>query len=101
MAIFSFICVIVIFLSLCATFYFSWLSRNRHREGRAHAIARSLMNISMGILFIAIASIQFALPTKLWFRYVLIGLIYLIGLYNLYYGVQRYRLYKSEPPNAQ
>lgn len=96
MVIFSFVCVIIIFLSLCSMFYYSWMSRNRHTEGRPHALARSLMNISMGILFIAIASIQFALPTKLWFRYIFIALIYLVGLYNLYYGIQRYRLCKAD-----
>lgn len=100
MVIFSFVCVIVIFLSLCSMFYYSWISRHRHTEGRSHALARSLMNISMGILFVAIASIQFALPTKLWFRYVFIALIYLVGFYNLYYGIQRYRLCKVDT-NAQ
>lgn len=91
----SFLSVIIILLSLCSMFYFSWTSRTRYKEGAQHVQAKGLMNISMGILFFAIASFQFTLPTSNNWRYVLIGIIYLGAWINLYYGIKRYRFAKS------
>lgn len=89
--IFQFLFVIIIFITTSLLVYYSILSRRQSVKPSLRFHYRACMNINMGISFIAIASLQLTIPSAHFIRYALIGLIYLIGLVNLYYGFKRYK----------
>lgn len=86
------ILVAVICLSIFGTFFNSILSRRS--EGIFRRIYQARMNIHMGLMFLAIGSLQFMLPSESGLRLFFICLILAIGLINLYYGVKHHRYYR-------
>lgn len=83
-----------IILTSIGTLYHSIVSRRAERIGKG--MARARMNMNMGILFLSIGTMQLTLSGGYWLRYVLIGLIFLIGLVNLYAGARRLRYFKQQ-----
>ena len=92
----QFFLVATIFVTTSLLIYYSMLSRRQTIEPFVRFRYRALMNIQMGICFTGLASLQLTLQSLQAFQYVLIGLIYLIGLINLYYGIKRYRWSKHK-----
>lgn len=92
---FQFVFILIIFITGCSLVFFSVLSRRQNIESKLRYRYRAQMNISMGICFLAWAGLQLTLPSTHTLRYFLIGLILVIGLINLYYGMKRYRWVKN------
>ncbi|MBN2908979.1 hypothetical protein JQC72_05505 [Polycladomyces sp. WAk] len=67
----------------------------RRSEGNRRGFHQAKMNISMGVMFLAIAGMHFATPGGAWLRTLLNTLILLIGLINLYYGIKHYRHFRT------
>lgn len=81
------------------TIYHSIISRKS--QGANKALHQARMNIQMGILFLSIGILQVLTPGSTPLRIFLIGLIFIVGFINLYYGVKRRKFViaqlKSEP----
>jgi hypothetical protein len=67
----------------------------RRSEGNRRGFHQAKMNISMGVMFLAIAGMHFATPGGAWLRTLLNTLILVIGLINLYYGIKHYRHFRT------
>jgi hypothetical protein len=67
----------------------------RRSEGNRRGFHQAKMNISMGVMFLAIAGMHFATPGGAWLRILLNTLILVIGLINLYYGIKHYRHFRT------
>lgn len=67
----------------------------RRSEGNRRGFYQAKMNISMGVMFLAIAGMHFATPGGAWLRTLLNTLILIIGLVNLYYGIKHYRHFRT------
>ncbi|WP_028776966.1 YtpI family protein [Shimazuella kribbensis] len=78
------ILIVIMILSLCCTVYFSIIYR---RKGANALISRSYMNLSMGILFLALSIhlLTFKLPIL---GKIFATLILLIGIVNVYYSIK-------------
>lgn len=82
------ILIVIMILTLCSTIYFSIVSR---RKGANALLSRSYMNLSMGILFVALSVhlFTFQLPAL---GKIFTTLILLIGLVNIYYSMKMKRI---------
>ncbi|SHE76107.1 hypothetical protein SAMN05444392_10329 [Seinonella peptonophila] len=89
----QFFSVVLIIITFFSVIYHSWLMRSRRKHQQAFQQPLAIMNMSMGLLFLAISIFLITFPGA-WYRYLLIALIAGIGMINLYYGVQRYRWQK-------
>lgn len=87
MAILTVCLFVIMLLTFCSTIYFSILFR---RKGANALLARSYMNLSMGILFIALAIHLFTFTLPIIGK-ILASLIVLIGAINVYHGFKQKR----------
>jgi uncharacterized MnhB-related membrane protein len=92
----TFILIIIMILTLCSTIYFSIVSR---RKGANALISRSYMNLSMGILFLALSIhlLTFTLPIL---GKIFSILILLIGIVNVYYSIKIKRYAEQHKPKT-
>ncbi len=88
---------VVMILAFCSTIYFSILSR---RKGNPAPLSRSYMNISMGILFIALAVHLYTFQLPLLAK-ILATLILVVGLINVYYAIKLNRRIKEHQTNQE
>ncbi|MFC7442835.1 YtpI family protein [Laceyella putida] len=88
------ILVSVICVSIFGTFFNSVLSRRN--EGIFKRIYQARMNMHMGLMFLAIGSLQFLMPSGSGLRLFFICLILAVGLFNLYYGLKHHRFYSNQ-----
>lgn len=90
----------VIFLTLCiislcavAVYSFSY----RRSQGNIRLKNQGLMNVSMGVLFLSLAGLEYTtLNFQSFFAYILLGLIALLGIVCIYYGFKRVKLSQSK-----
>ncbi|WP_040952599.1 YtpI family protein [Gorillibacterium massiliense] len=86
---FFFACVLI---SLVSTLVFSFRYRLQ-KEPLSRGLNAARMNISMGILLVALAMIQMLLFEESRVRTIVAALFILIGLYNLFAGVRNHAFY--------
>jgi hypothetical protein len=94
--------IIVILAALCASVYFSFRYRTM-KSPKGRGLNAANMNISMGIMLIAISGVQLLLFTGSTLR-VIVGLVmFLLGLFNLFAGIRNRSVYvrmKEQSPAA-
>lgn len=90
--------IVMIILALCSTIYFSIVSR---KKGPNALISRSYMNLSMGILFVALAVHLYTFQLPLLGK-ILTTLILLVGMVNVYYSIKirQYRQQRRDQEDA-
>jgi len=95
---------ILLLVTICiSTFFFvyeSVLSRRENIPSNLRFRHRARMNIQMGILFISISLLNLTASSDHWVRYVLIGVIAVIGVINLYYGIKNHKHSKQLQTNS-
>ncbi len=83
--------IVVIFLAL--TVYFS-IRYRREKEPVLSGINAARMNISMGIMLVAMTAIQYI---EGGFAHFLLGTVFiLIGLFNLFAGIRNYNGFQAQ-----
>lgn len=85
--------ILLLVLICISTFFFvyeSVLSRREDVPSHLQLRHRARMNIHMGILFLSISLLHLTSSSTNWIRYVLIGVIAIIGVVNLYYGIKNH-----------
>lgn len=85
--------VAVILITLFASVYFSFKYR-RQTSRRARGLDAAKMNISMGIMLIAISLVQLLLFTGSSTRVVIGAIFLLLGLFNLFAGIRNHAMFK-------
>ncbi|TCW40845.1 YtpI family protein [Laceyella sacchari] len=93
------ILVSVICVTVFGTFFNSMLARRT--DGLPKRIYQARMNMFMGLMFLAIGSLQFLMPSDSVLRLFFIGLILAVGLFNLYYGFKHHRFYSNQVKQHQ
>lgn len=86
--------LLLVVVIIATIFFFSNSYAYRRTKGTQRKLYQAKTNISMGILFIAIGTFQLLLPGNHWIRVLLIGLILVLGLINLFYGIRNWRKFR-------
>ncbi|MFD2671447.1 YtpI family protein [Marinicrinis sediminis] len=92
----SFVLSMTIFFSLIASIYFSTTARSK-KTYKEQGMTVARMNISMGIMLVAISILQIAFFESSTIRYIVGAVFLLLGAFNLYGGIRNYRIYKHLP----
>lgn len=71
------------------------LKYRRASDDAIRGLHQARMNISMGIMLIAIALIQIFLFEANWLRTIIGAIFLLLGLFNLFAGLRNQRIYKQ------
>jgi glucose uptake protein GlcU len=91
---FSFFLTAVILLSLISTVFYSFRSRTQS-DAHKRGILTAKMNISMGIMLVAMAMLQIFLFEANTMRTILGIIFLLLGLFNFFSGVRNHMHYNS------
>ncbi len=83
----------IIFILLLTSVYFSFLNR-REQDPRKRGIYAARMNISMGVMLIAIAITQLFFFSDSVFRRIFGTVCLLLGLFNLFAGIRNHGFYQ-------
>jgi|GEM_PF-298509 len=88
--------VLLAIVVLCAvlSFLFSFRYR-RATDAAVRGLFQARMNISMGIMLIAIAIIQIFLFEANWLRSIIGAIFLLMGLFNLFAGIRNRRIFSQ------
>lgn len=94
--------VLIGVVALCAilSVYFSFRYR-RSQDGNIRGLQQARMNISMGIMLIAIALIQIFMFQSNWLRSIIGAVFLLIGLFNLFAGIRNRRIFIQHAAREQ
>mgnify|MGYP001275815637 FL=1 len=87
--------LIVVMLALSV--YYS-IRHRRQREPRLRGLFAARMNISMGIMLIAISVSQLFFFTDTALRRAFGTVCLLLGLFNLYAGIRNHRVFQAKGP---
>jgi len=90
--------LLLVVIVIATVLFFSNSLSSRRTEGIKQKQHQAKTNISMGVLFVAIAAFQLLLPVHHWVRALLITLIFALGLINLFYGIRNWRKFREAEP---
>jgi hypothetical protein len=87
----------VVLLTLIFSLYFS-IRYRLQKEPRMRGLYAARMNISMGIMLVALALIQMLLFEENRVRAIIAALFILLGLFNLFAGIRNHTAYNRSTP---
>ena len=87
----SILAVVILFTLGCSIYYSVKYRRQHSRKHRGVYAAK--MNISMGVMLLAISLVQFLLFTGSTLRVIVGAVFLLLGLFNLFAGIRNYGLF--------